>query len=373
MALDVYDGFEKYLTPTADMLRRHGALQWQMYGANNTPTLSFVPGMEGDGKALEITGVGGFLGPNAGLPTQWPVAVFSERHPDDWYGIRLLCPGANNGALFFIYDTTPITGPAAQLTLWFNPSNYSISVYRGLFSALLGISANNVWTNDVYQYIAIAPVIDSSTGSVSIKVDGTQVVNITGANTQATANAWWDAAGFTPNKTSGSSGTTSSIILDDLEHGDATTGPGLYPFSTPADDLHVRVLPIVGNNAVQWTPKTGTNLQEISEAQMDSDTSYNSSDTPGQEDTFNLGPLPGVVNNIYAVQLTIAARKDDAGVHKVKTALITGATETYGPDNPLPNNDYAYFSDIYPTDPDTAASWTLTNANAMAAGYNLVS
>ncbi len=373
MALDVIDGFEKYLSPTADMLRRHGMLQWQIYGANNSPTLSFVAGMEGDGKALEITGVGGFLGPNAGLPTQWPVAVFGQREADAWYGIRLLCPGANNGALFFIYDTTPITGPAVQLTLWFNPSNYSISVYRGLLTTLLGITDNNVWTNDVFQYVSIWPVIDNSAGSVTIKIDGTQVLNLTSIDTQATGNAWWDAAGFTPNKSSGTSGSTSSIILDDLAYGDTTVGPGLYPFNTPVDDLHVRVMPIVGNNAVQWTPKANTNWQEVSETQIDGDTSYNSADTAGLEDTFNFGPLPGVVNNIYAVQLTVAARKDDAGVHKLKSALITGTTETYGAENPLPNNDYAFFSDIYPTDPDTAESWTLTNANAMAAGYNLVS
>jgi hypothetical protein len=39
----------------------------------------------------------------------------------------------------------------------------------------------------------------------------------------------------------------------------------------------------------------------------------------------------------------------------------------------MPNSAYAYLSDIFAVDPATSASWTQTDANAIAAGYNLAS
>ena len=385
MALKAVEGFDTYNNARADMLSRTGLdfLQWQIYGANNQPTLSFVPGFEGDGKAFQIAGVGGPPGPNSGLPTEWPVAVWGARNQTATIGVRLNNNPSggtiNNlpGCTFYFYDTIANT---IQITVLFNPLNYAVEIYRGQFSVFLGASPNNFWDGNQPNYVEIQPFIAPGTGgSVHVRVNYDAIsgagadYNLTSVNTQASVNAWFDATGFSPAVMTGVAGTGGVISLDDLYYCDTTVTAGLYPNNSFLGDIHAYTRFPNGNNAVQWTPLTLTNWQMVDETAMDSDATYNSTITPGNEDTFNLPTLPGVVNNIIAIIIQGAYRKDDAGAHSVKQALVSNGVTYYGPPRSLQNTTYGYLSDIFELDPNTGANWTILHANGMAAGYNLVS
>jgi hypothetical protein len=140
----------------------------------------------------------------------------------------------------------------------------------------------------------------------------------------------------------------------------------------PLGDVRCLTLFPVGNNSIQWTPLANTNWQEVSETAMDGDTSYNFSDTAGQQDLFNFQALSGVINQIVAVQIKGAYRKSDAGQRTAAQQLVSGATQVAGATTYF-GLSYQYVTDLFPNDPNTGVGWTLSAVNALTAGYKLLS
>lgn len=339
MALKVFDGFDHYGTGT-DFLARSGFLQWQ--GGN----ISFVTGRNGNGKAAQ-----------PGPPFNGLTGVFSARNSAA--GIGMAIDMAGGSTIISLVDS--LAG-AAQVTVLFNEANFSIQVYRGVQTGtLLFTSNNNVWSQEVWNYVEVWITVSSTVGTVLVKVNGETLVNLTGQNTQNTANTTFDTLSYTGN------------TIDDFYYADTTTGPGSFPCNAPLGDVRVFTAFPIGNSSVTWTPLANTNWQEVSEVAMDGDTSYNFTTTAGDEDLLNFSALANTVNKILGVQVTGAYRKDDATMRTVKQALKSGATEQYGTTNSLPDTTYAYFTDLWTLDPNTSASWTLAGVNGIAAGYNLVS
>ena len=359
MALRGYDGFDHYGSAT-DLLARNGFIQYSTVGPHIGLSFS-SPGRANDGKSLSI--VNSDAGTSEGV-----YATFGQRVASAFIGFGFRNTVTPTLCTFEFMDTV---AAAPQVSVVFNSSNYSIAIHRGSSSGtLLYLSPNNVWAGDVWNFVEIWPVIASSGGSVSVWVNGEPAASVTGVNTQATANAWWDQVGFLTT-TAGNS--YNGLFIDDLYYADSVVGAGTYPCDSPLGDLHVFTKYPIGNDTVQWTPLANSNWQEVNEVAMDSDTSYNFTTTAGDEDLLNFAALESTISKIVAVQLTGAYRKDDAGMRTLKQALKSSATEVYGPTYSLPGTSYVYYTDLYVLDPNTSASWTLSNVNALAGGYNLVS
>lgn len=96
---------------------------------------------------------------------------------------------------------------------------------------------------------------------------------------------------------------------------------------------------------------------------------YVGSATSGQGDTYTMTDLPGSPT-VYAVQVNAHIVKTDAGVVAGKIRVRSGGT-TYASGSKTPLVTYATVSEIYETDPATAAAWTYTNVNAMEAGIEV--
>jgi hypothetical protein len=58
---------------------------------------------------------------------------------------------------------------------------------------------------------------------------------------------------------------------------------------------------------------SSNNWDNVDDTTIDSDSSYNYSNTVGQRDTFDCSNLPVISGSIFGVQVNMAARKDDAG------------------------------------------------------------
>jgi hypothetical protein len=353
MAVKVWDGFDHY-KQTADLQSRSGFLQYGVVQG----ILSFVPGFNG-GNAVSITA----LNANQALP-----AIFSQRVASAFIGNRVNFQG-NYGCIFEFFDSVSAT---VQVSVQFNMNNFSIQIYRGdpTFGTLLFTTGNNVWSPNATSFIEIWPVIDPSTGSVNVWLNGVNVASITGVNTRNSANTWWDTLIWCPIKPASVAGSC-TIVVDDLYYGDTTTGPGAHPCNTPLGDCGTYTVFPVGNDSVQFAPLASTNWQEVSEVAMDSDTTYNFDSTVGHEDRFNMGTLPATIALIYGVQVTGAYRKDDAGARSIKQGLKSGSTETYGSTYALGESNYVYYTDPWILDPNTSANWTLVAFNAAKAAYNV--
>src|SRR3546814_2957037 len=62
----------------------------------------------------------------------------------------------------------------------------------------------------------------------------------------------------------------------------------------------------------------------IDEGTCDQDSTYNTSNVVGDRDVFNLGTLDFNPNKIYAVVLTLIARKEDVATRRVKAFIQNG-------------------------------------------------
>lgn len=358
--IQVFDGFDHYNDAT-DLTSRRGFLQYQQ-GAGLPPTVSFITGRNGFGKAMQLQGQ--FTDTSC---------VFGQRVSSAFVGFAMNLQYASDGVRFQFIDS--LTGDV-NVEVFFNYLNYAVQVYRGSSTSggvLLGASANNQWSGNTWNFIEIWPVIASGTGgSVEVRVNSETVLSLTGVDTNFTgANAWWDVMAIQGDQPGSSGGF--EAWFDDLYYGDTTVGPGLHACDVPIGDARVATVFPVGNNSVQWTPLANANWQEVSEVVMDSDTSYNYTTTAGDEDLLNFGSMENTIVTIYGVQVTGAYRKDDGGARVIKQGVKSGSTETYGANWSLPDTLYSYFTDQWVLDPNTGLNWTISGVNALSAGYNLVS
>lgn len=364
--LKAWDGFDHY-TADVDLYARSDFIQYQR--GSGTPGIQFIAGLSagGAGKALRLS--------TSNLSRFR--AVYTARNAEAFLAWRWRVPinqsvqTQPSGTYFWLWDTV---ANAAQVTVYFNELNYSVQIYRGdavSGGTLLYASPNNVWVNNVAQFLEIGLKIDNSTGYVTVKLEEQTVATITGVDTQATANAWFDACDISPSP-NGFSVFLAYTDLDDHRYNDTGSDSGVFANNSFMGDAGVKTLFMTGNGTVQFTPLSGSNFAQINEQAMDSDTSYNFSSTPGQEDSFTAGTITNVITVIYGVRITVAARKDDVGPRVLKTGLKSGATTSYGANHSLPDA-YTYFCDNWILDPNTGANWTRTAVNAVLPRYNLVS
>lgn len=335
MALLFCDGYDHY-SAYADLIQRAGAVQY------NGSIVSGGPTSQGQGRNFNAKAWNGNL---AGSTSQRLASHF----------IGATMQSANDVFVQF-FDTVDNT---YQIVVVFRVRNYSIEVWRGNQNTLLYRSANNVWTGNTGNFIEVWPVINNASGSVTIDVNGIQLVNITGQDTQQSPNAWWDRFEIY------------NAQVDDLYYCDTTAGAGTNPCNTFLGDPRVYTQFPTSDGTVAWTPKASTNWSQVSEVAFDGDATYNSSSTVGQQDIFNIGALPGTANTFLGVQVTVAARKDDAGARQINVVLKSGATTSTGTARNMTDTTYVYWSELFSVDPNTSASWTAANINASQPGYKM--
>jgi hypothetical protein len=111
----------------------------------------------------------------------------------------------------------------------------------------------------------------------------------------------------------------------------------------------------------------------VDEALPTDDTDYLSTLTSGARETHQMGNLPALPTpTIWGVQHCLNARKEDAGTCQVKSLLKSGATTQAGPTTQTLAATYAYYREIWVTDPATGLAWTPAALDAVEAGVELV-
>lgn len=238
--------------------------------------------------------------------------------------------------------------------------------YRNTTANILGTSASSLLLGQTWQRLEVKIVFHASAGSVEVRYNGTQVINVTGVNTIATANAyanrvyiyWTSSDATTPN-------------LDDLYLLD-TNSPGPTDFLS---DWRVRTLqPNAAGSSAQFTPTSGSNYDRVNDVPPSAtDVAYVSSTTVGHIDLHAMADVPTTVSGIQAVAHSIQTRSDDGTpTGTARSKLKSGATTSNGSTVTL-TGSYQHQIDIYHTDPNTAGSWSATTVNALEAGYEKVS
>lgn len=348
MALIDFDGFDFYADDGSDFLSRRSALQWTI----NVPSFS-SPGRNNQGTCIFLGQRGVIQG---AIAASIPSAYLG-------YGLRIVTPTAGL-TRFRIMD-----GNAIQISIAPNCVSARFDIYRGdVDGTLIGSSANNSISPTAWNYIEAFVTIHPTAGEVILRVNGQEVLHLSGVNTRSTANSTLD--GISPCGSS-TGGDGQIAFYDDLYLANTTTGPGLFPFNTFVGDVRVITLNPIGNaTSTQWTPLSGSNWQMVDDVHNDGDATYNSTATAGNEDLFNFHALIGTISEVLAIQIIGAYRKDDASTREVTQQLVSGGTQVPGTTYSIPGS-YIHIVDTFVLNPDTSASWTVTTVNALQAGYVL--
>lgn len=226
-------------------------------------------------------------------------------------------------------------------------------------ATILGTSAPGLITINTQYFIEFGATIHDTTGTYEVRLNNTNVLSGTGADTKNTANATADQALLQG---------VATMSFDDWYVFD---GAGSVCNNFAGDVKVEALLPTAAGNYTEWTPSAGSNYQNVDEASPNSDTDYNSSGTINQRDTYTLGNLATTSGTVLGIQVNRYARKDDAGSRSDAAMIRSGATDAVGATNALADT-YTYYSTIWETDPADSSAFTIADVNALEAGSKVI-
>lgn len=278
-------------------------------------------------------------------------------------------PGASKATRIYGFAVRFVTLPASAVTflelldggtsqtgIAINPAG-TISAMRG--STVLGTTSATVSPN-TWAFIEAKVTNHSTSGVVVVKLNGSTVLNLSAINTQSSGNASHDRARIQAGG--------SNIDYDDFY---VLNTDGAAPNNDFIGEKRIETkLPDGAGNYAQFSPSAGSNYQNVDDATPDDDTTYNSSGTAGQRDSFTFADF-AVAGTISGVQVNVYARKDDAATREMKAFLRRSSTDTDGATTHAMASSYRSYPQIWETDPNTSAAWSLANVNATEFGYKV--
>jgi hypothetical protein len=262
--------------------------------------------------------------------------------------------------LIWIYDTNGTITSGIYLT-----ATGEIEVKQGT-GTTVGTSSGAGVTVGSWHFYEFKIKLNASTGTVLVKVDGTEVLNLSGVDT-INGGTSPSKVRFHHNDDIGSG----DILWDDMVIGDDSTGsPGDVQTDLLGDCSVEMLLPDGAGNYTQFTPSTGSNYQNVDDVpSSDSDTTYNSSSTAGHKDSFTCGNLTGAAGTIYAVQVTSIAKRESGGGRLMRELIRSNSVDATGASRYVPAG-YTHKQALFEKDP-SGADWTVSTVNSMEIGYEL--
>lgn len=273
-------------------------------------------------------------------------------------GGTALPAGTTNPILQFFNTTASVVTP--ELTL-INDTG-TVKLYRGSSSGTLLATAAGNYTTGVWRHYEVKATVADAGGTVEVRIDGVVALTFTGDTRQSTTGtAGVDRIVFW--------GSSSSLgAWDDIYILD-TSGSVANDF---LGDVRVNTLAPTSDAAVQFTRSTGaSNYLCVDETKMNSDTDYVESATVGHIDRYGYTDLAASVATVYAVQPTTWCRKTDATARTMRNKVVSGATTSNGSSFTL-TTTYQAMATPLTLDPNTSAQWTVSNANAATAGFEVL-
>lgn len=261
---------------------------------------------------------------------------------------------------FNTYDSNG--AQAINFRTYWTGSATEIRAYRG--GTLLGTSSGSGLTTATWFYLEFKVTIHNSTGTIDIKVDGSDVLNLTGQDTQV--------------------GTPQNVVTFSLTSSGATPRYFWYDDwyicdllgSTNNDflgDHRVDILvPNAAGDSTDWTPDAGSNYDRVNENPADDDTTYVESNTSTDRDLYNFQSTPGV-SAVKGVQLNTVVRETDAEIFQLKHIAKSGTTTDVGSAQTVGSGaSYTNIYKVYEENPDTSAAWTDSELNSAQFGIEVV-
>lgn len=239
-----------------------------------------------------------------------------------------------------------------------------LGVYQGGIAGTqkAATSAGYLVANTWHYFELKVVFATGATGSFEVRVDGNSTPVLSGSSTiTATTHAYANAIRF---------GWLANGVLATVDDVYLINSAGTVNNDFLGDTRVEGRVPTGVGNYSQWSPSAGSNWQNVDEIPPDDDSTYNSTGTTNNIDSFAHQTLTSLSGTVRCVQHVMRARKDDAGTRKVAPVFRISATDYVGSDDTL-STSYQYFSRLYETSPATSTAWTISEVNNAEVGYKL--
>ena len=251
--------------------------------------------------------------------------------------------------------------------------NFNVSFNSGSSggSVLAGPTTGYPMTVAAWNHLGIYIKIHATTGAIILKVDGVELLNVSGIDTETLVGKQMRYFNMHRPGFNGTYSMDNLIIMDTTGSKDkGFKGPGrVYAQLVDADG-------VVSN----FTPSAGSNYQNVDELNPDGDTTYNESSTSTHRDSFATPTWSGLIDSgldIIAVQVGAVARKTDASAISLDTYLRSNGANYDASGAEALDDSYTVLAqcnfpiNFWTEDPDDVAAWNLTKLNALEFGYTI--
>lgn len=234
-------------------------------------------------------------------------------------------------------------------------------ILKGDGGSTIATSSPGVIAEDTWYYLeAQLRAVDGATANVY--VNGTLVVSGTG-DFSDTASSVFAAFGNTD--------TTVQIVYDDVYVANDASA-----YDDPFGDVKIAtLLPNADTAQADWAVTgAASGFDAIDDAlgtNGDGDTTYISDTTLNNKSEFDMEDLAESPDSIAAIQINTRASKTDTGTIEYTHYVDSSGTESSGTAVAPANGTYALVSDVFETDPNTAAAWTEAGVNAVKLGVEI--
>jgi hypothetical protein len=235
--------------------------------------------------------------------------------------------------------------------------------------ATVGTSSTGVVKENIWQYLEVKFVVSDAAGSITVKVNETQVINATSIDTKPGAATDIDKVKFQ----GAVAGAAQGIYYDDIVFID---DGGVGPTDFIGDCRISYLQPIADDAQADWSLSAGLDgyalIDDTLPGANDGDSTYIYSNTAAEKSLFEIENLSGTPANIYAVAINAELKKTDGGSRTMRVYMDSNGTTDNG-DTWSIGTDYEVWRHIWALNPDTATSWVAASVNALKIGVDLVS
>jgi hypothetical protein len=291
---------------------------------------------------------------------------------DAWGLTKYPAPGDSTSIMGFGIYMMAGYGPlnvryysGATLQCWLAVGASGIYAYRGSGTAnLLGSDTRPV-RNAAWSYVEIKVFLSQTVGTITVKVNGEQVLALTGLDNCAAAETTYGEISF-------SMSGLGQCFLDDVYICDGT---GAQCNDFLGECRVVTLLPqtdavAAGSNA-DFTCSTGTDHGAlVDEASPNDDTDYVSSSTLNHVDTWEY-PALGYTGTIKGVQMNLWARKTDSGTRAIAAVTRPVSTNRVHATNHYIGTGYLYWRSIWELNPEDSAAWEVADIDGAEFGVKV--
>ncbi|MHC4238559.1 MAG: hypothetical protein ACYSUC_02205 [Planctomycetota bacterium] len=235
---------------------------------------------------------------------------------------------------------------------------------------LLDTTATNTYLADTWHFCECKVVIGNSpNGSVVLKIDGTEVSNLSGIDTQSGSVTGIDRLAFVFGTGAGIQATIDDVYICDTSGG--------APGNDFLGDIQVdAVMPDGDGAATEWDstfPASPTNhWSKVDENPDDGDTTYNETVTVNDVDLFTFPNLPAVGGGSSVIAVDVKAKQRRVDGAFANTQLVARPVTTqYVSGNKPQSVSYMMHNNIWETNPE-GGSWTDSSINSSQFGVKLV-